>query len=108
LECVFLEGASDIDGLGLLSEEFNELLGNGLMDKDTGSGVAALAMVVEDASSGMLSSVLQVSVSKDNLSRLATKFKLQLLEVGGTGAFHDLATSNSGTSEGHLGDTGVV
>jgi hypothetical protein len=108
LEGFFLERAADLDGLGLFSEEVNELFGNRLVDKDTGSSVAALTMVVEDTSSSMLGSVLKISVGEHDLSRLAAKFELQLLKVGGAGALHDLATSDSGSSESHLGDTAVV
>jgi hypothetical protein len=108
LEGIFLERAADLDGLGLFSEEVNELFGNRLVDKDTGSSVAALTMVVEDTSGSMLRSVLKISVGKHDLSRLAAKFELQLLKVGGAGALHDLATSDSGSSESHLGDTAMV
>lgn len=46
LERILLEGVSDLEGLNVLRELVDELVVDGLLDEDTGSGAATFYMVV--------------------------------------------------------------
>jgi len=61
-----------------------------------------LAVVVEDSEIDPRDSVINVGVVKDNVWRLATKLKGDLLEVGSSSSLHDLATNDGRTSESDL------
>jgi hypothetical protein len=50
LESVLGEGVTDLDVLGVLGELFSELLVDLLLDKDSGTGTASLAVVEAERS----------------------------------------------------------
>ena len=88
--------------LGPLAEPLQELVIDTLLDVNTRSSTAALAVVVEDSEIDPRDSVINVGVVKDNVWRLATKLKGDLLEVGSSSSLHDLATNDGRTSESDL------
>lgn len=102
LERLGIEGVTNLVGRGALLECLEELVVDVLLDKDTGTGAAALAVVEVDAKVDPRNGLLNVGVVKDNVGRLATELECNLLQVGGSGSLHDGATNNGGASKGNL------
>ena len=102
LEGLGIEGVTNLVGSGALLECLEELVVDVLLDKDTGTGAAALAVVEVDAKVDPRNGLLNVGVVKDNVGRLATKLEGDLLQVGGGSSLHDGATNNGGASKGNL------
>lgn len=90
-----------------LLELLDELVVDALLHVDAGTGTAALAMVEEDTEVDPRDGVVNVGVLKDDVWRLATKLKSDLLQVGASSGLHDLATDNSRASERDLVDVHV-
>jgi hypothetical protein len=107
LEGVLLEGVTDGVLGSTLPEALKELVVDLLLDVDTRTGAAALSVVEVDTEVDPVDSLFDVGISEDNVGALATKLEGHLLQVGASSRLHDLATDNSGTSEGNLVDAHV-
>lgn len=107
LEGVGSEGVADLvlEGAGL--EGLEELVVDVLLDEDTGTGAAALAVVEVDTEVDPRDGSLDVSIAEDNVRGLATKLESDFLEVGGSGGLHDGAAHNGGSGESDLVDIHV-
>ena len=102
LEGVLLEGVTDSVLGCALPEALKELVVDLLLDVDTRTGAAALSVVEVDTKVDPVDSLVDVGISEDNVRALTTKLERNLLQVGASSSLHDLATDNSGTSEGDL------
>lgn len=107
LEGLLVEGVANLVLLSALLEGLEELVVDGLLDKDTGTGAAALAVVVVDTEVDPVDSLLDVGVFEDNVRGLATELEGDLLEVGGGSGLHNLSANNGRASEGNLVDVHV-
>lgn len=107
LEGLNVEWVSDLVGLGALLEAGDELVVDALLHVDAGAGAAALAVVEEDTEVDPRDGVVDVGVVEDNVGRLASELKGDLLEVGVGGGLEDLATDKGGAGEGDLVDVHV-
>ena len=85
-----------------LLELLHKLVVDGLLDVDTRTGAAALAVVEEDTEVDPRDGVVDICVSEDDVGRLATKLKGDLLQVGASGSLHDGTAGDGGASEGNL------
>src|SRR5262245_60726966 len=80
---VDVEGITDLQPLGQVHNALCELLPNALMDDQSGSSAAYLALVVEDPPHGRLGGCFQVwAVLKDDVGTLAPRLEGHNLEVG--------------------------
>jgi hypothetical protein len=108
-----LEGVADLVLFSTSLECFQELVVDGLVDEDTGSSTAALAMVKVYTKVDPRDSVLEVGVWENNIGRLSSKLESDLLQVTLGRSLQDLATDQGRTSEGNLvnihvrGDSGT-
>jgi len=102
LESVFCKGVTDDVLGGTLLESLDELVVDAFLNVDTATGTAALSVVEEDTEVDPRNGIVDVCIVKDNVWRLATKLKGDLLQVGASSGLHDLATDNGGASEGNL------
>jgi hypothetical protein len=102
LEGLLVEWVTNLVLLSSLLEGSEELVVDGLLDEDTGTGTAALAVVVVDTEVDPVNGLLDVGVLEDDVGGLATKLEGDLLEVGGSSSLHDLSANDGGTSEGDL------
>ena len=102
LECFLREGIADLVLLAALLESLQELVVDALLNVDTGTGAAALAVVVVDAKVDPVDGLLNVGIVEDNVGRLTAELEGHLLQVGGSGSLHDGAADDSGASEGNL------
>lgn len=102
LEGLLVEGVTDLVLLSSLLEGGNELVVDGLLDVDTGTGAAALSVVVVDTKVNPVDGLLDVGILEDDVGGLATKLEGDLLEVGRGSSLHDGSADDSGSSEGDL------
>lgn len=102
LEGLLVEGVADLVLLSSLLEGGKELVVDGLLDVDTGTGAAALSVVVVDTEVDPVDGLIDVGVVKDDVGGLATKLEGDLLEVGRGSSLHDGSADDSGASEGDL------
>lgn len=102
LEGLLVEGVADVVGIGTGLEGLDELVVYALLDVDTGTGAAGLAVVVVDTKVDPVDGLLDVGVVEDDVGGLATKLQGNLLQVGGGGSLHDLSADNGGAGEGNL------
>jgi len=93
--------------LGPLTESLEKFVVDALLHVNTRTSTAALAVVIKDTEVDPRDSVVDVGVVKDDVGRLATKLKGDLLEVGSSSSLHDLATNDGRTSESDLVDIHV-
>lgn len=107
LEGLLIEGVADLVLLSSLLESSKELVVDALLDVDTGTSTAALAVVVVDTEVDPRDSLLNVGIIEDDVGGLATKLEGDLLQVGGGSSLHDLSADDGGTSEGDLVDVHV-
>lgn len=99
LEGLLVERVTDLVLLSSLFEGSEELVIDAFLDKYTGTSTAALAVVVVDTEVDPVDGLLNISVVKDDVGRLATKLKGDLLEVRGSSGLHDLSANDSRTSK---------
>lgn len=83
------------------------LLVNALLDINTRSSAAALAMVKIDSEVNPADSVLDICVVKDDVGALPAKLQSNLLQVAVCGSFHDEPADNGGACECNLIDVHV-
>ena len=102
LEGLLVEGVANLVLLSSLLEGSEELVVDGLLDKDTSTSTAALAVVVVDTEVDPVDGLLDVGILEDDVGGLATKLEGDLLEVGRGSSLHDLSADDGGTSEGDL------
>lgn len=107
LEGVGGEGVANNVLLCALLELLNEVVVDALLDVDTSSGAASLAVVEEDTKVDPRNGVVNVGILKDDVGRLATKLEGDLLQVGRGGGLEDCAADDGGTGEGDLVDVHV-
>lgn len=107
LESLVVEGVADLVGLGALLEGLNKLVIDALLNVDTGTGAAGLAVVEVDTEVDPVNGLLDIGVVEDNVGGLATKLEGNLLQVGLGGSLHDGAADNGRASEGDLVDVHV-
>lgn len=102
LESLVVERVTDLVLGGTLLEGGQELVVDALLNEDTGTGAAALTVVVVDTKVDPADGLLDVGIVEHNVGRLAAKLKGDLLQVGSSSSLHDLATDNGRSSEGNL------
>lgn len=102
LESLLVERVTDLVLSSALLEGGQELVVDALLDEDTGTGAAALAVVVVNTEVDPVDGVLDVGVVENDVGGLATKFEGNLLEVGGGSGLHDGSANDGGASEGDL------
>lgn len=102
LEGVGGEGVTDLVLGGTLPEAGNELVVDVLLDQQARTGAAALAVVEEDTEVSPGDGVVNVSVVEDDVGRLATQLKSDLLEVALGSGLEDGTADHGGTGEGNL------
>jgi hypothetical protein len=107
LESVGGEGVANNVLLCALLELLHEVVVDALLDVDTSSGAASLAVVEEDTKVDPRDGVVNVSVLEDDVGRLATELEGDLLQVGRGGGLEDCAADDGGTGEGDLVDVHV-
>jgi hypothetical protein len=107
LESVGREGIADDVLLCALLELLDEVVVDALLDIDTSTGAAGLAVVEEDTKVDPRDGVVNVGILEDDVGRLATELEGDLLQVGGGGGLEDCAADDGGTSEGDLVDVHV-
>ena len=90
-----------------LLELLNELVVNGFLHVDTGTGAATLAVVEEDTEVNPGNGIINVRVLEDDIWRFATELERDLLQVGARGSLEDRAADDSRASEGDLVDVHV-
>jgi len=107
LESVGREGVANDVLLRALLELLHEVVVDALLDVDTSSGAAGLAVVEEDTKVDPRDGVVDVSILEDNVGRLATKLEGDLLQVGRGSGLENCAADDGGTGEGDLVDVHV-
>lgn len=107
LEGLVVEGVTDLVLGGALLEGLDELVVDTLLDVDTRTGAASLAVVEVDTEVDPVNGLLDIGIVEDNVGGLATKLEGNLLQVGLGGSLHDLAADNGRASEGNLVDVHV-
>jgi hypothetical protein len=108
LKGLLAERVTDLEGLDVGLELLHELVVDGSLDVDAGTGAAALAVVEEEAKGGPANGVVEVGVVKDNVGRLATELEGDLLEVGAGGSLEDGPAGEGGAGESDLFDLHVL
>lgn len=108
LEGVDGEGVTELVLGGTLLEASDEFVVDLLVDQDTRTGAAALAVVEEDTKVGPRDSVVNVGIVEDNVGRLATQLESDLLQVTLGSGLQDHTANDGRTSEGNLVDVHVV
>lgn len=107
LEGVWLEWIADLVLVGTLLEAGKELVVDALLDEDTGTGTAALAVVVVDTEVDPADGIVNVCVVEDDVGALSTELEGDLLQVRLGGGLEDLAANDGGAGEGNLVDVHV-
>lgn len=107
LEGLVVEGVADLVLGSALLEGLNELVVDTLLNVDTRTGAAGLAVVEVDTEVDPVNGLLDIGIVEDNVGGLATKLEGNLLQVGLGSSLHDLAANNGRTSEGNLVDVHV-
>ena len=107
LEGIILEWISDLVCVCALAETGDELIVDAGLDVDTGTSAAGLSVVEEDSEVNPGDSVIDISIIENDVWRLATQLKSNLLQVGVSGGLHDQATDGGGAGEGDLVDVHV-
>lgn len=102
LEGVLLEGVAHLVLGATLLQASDELVVDTLLNQKTGTGAAALTVVVEDTEVGPGDGVVNVSVVEDDVGGLATQLESHLLQVTLGSGLHDGAANQGRTSEGNL------
>lgn len=102
LEGTLLEGVSELVLSRTLLEASDELVVDTLLNQQTGTCAAALAVVEEDTEVGPRDGVVNVSIVKDNVGRLATQLKGDLLQVTLGSGLQDGTANEGRASEGNL------
>lgn len=107
LEGLLVEGVTQLVLSSALLEAGNELVVDTLLDQNTGTGAAALAVVVEDTKVSPGDGVVDVGIVEDNVGGLAAQLESNLLQVGLGSSLEDSAADESRSSEGDLVDVHV-
>lgn len=102
LEGLLVERVADLVLSSALLEGGQELVVDALLDEDTGTSAAALAVVVVNTEVDPVDGILDVGVIENDVGGLATKLEGNLLEVGGGSGLHDGSANDSGASKGDL------
>ena len=102
LEGVLGKGVADLVLESTLLEALDKLVVNALLNVDTATGTAALAVVEENTKVDPGNGIVNVGVVKDDVGALATKLEGDLLQVGACCSLHDLTADDGGASEGNL------
>lgn len=97
-----VEWVTNLVLLGAGLEGLDELVVDALLDVDTGTSAAALAVVEEDAEVDPGDGVLDISIVEDNVGGLATELEGDLLQVGASSGLHDGSADNGGAGECNL------
>lgn len=108
LEGLLVEWVADDVLCRSFSEFLNELVVDTRLDIDSGASTAALAVVEENTKVDPRDGVLKVGVVEDNVGRLATEFKGDLLQVGLGSRLEDVSAGNGGAGKGNLVDVHVA
>lgn len=107
LESVRSEGVANDVLLRTLLEPLDKLVIDALLDVDTGTGTAALAVVEEDTEVDPRDGVVDVGILENDVGGLATELESDLLQVGRGSSLENCAANDGGTSEGDLVDVHV-
>jgi hypothetical protein len=92
---------------GPLLELLNEFVIDTLLDVDSGTSAAALAVVEEDTEVHPGNGIVDVGVVEDNVGRFTAEFESDFFEVGGGGCLEDLSADEGGAGEGDFVDVHV-
>lgn len=104
LEGVGVEWVTDLVLLGTGLEPLEEVVVDILLDENTATGAAALAVVEVNTKVDPGDGVFDISIVEDDVGALATQFEGNLLQVTLGSGLEDLATDEGGTGEGNLVD----
>ena len=102
LEGVGSKWVANLVLLSALLESLEELVIDALLDKDTSSGAAALAVVVVDTEVDPADGLLDIGIVENDVGALATQFEGDRLEVGSGSSLHDGAANESRSGESNL------
>lgn len=108
LEGILSEGVTKLVLRGTLLEAGDELVVDAFLDQHARAGATALTVVEEDTEVGPRDGVFDVSIVENNVGRLATQLKGDLLEVALGRSLKDQTANLGRTSEGNLVDVHVV
>src|SRR6266436_7551082 len=86
--CLRVEAWADPDLPGMLSDALNDLLKHRLLNVETRTGAADLSLIEKNGIGSAPDGDFHVRVFQDNVGRLPTQFKRDLLEVAGR-CMHD-------------------
>ena len=107
LEGVLREWVTNLVGARSLLEGLDELVVDAILDVDTRSSTAALAVVKEDAKVDPADGILNVRIVEDDVGALAAQLQGNLLQVRAGCRLHDLPANNGRAGEGDLVDVHV-
>lgn len=107
LESVLVEGVADLVGRRPLLEALNKLVVDALLNEETRTGTAALAVVEKDTEVGPGDGVINICIIEDDVGRLAAQLQRDLLQVALRGGLEDGAANSGRTREGDLVDAHV-
>ena len=96
-----IEARSDLDLAGCVRDAFGELLEDGVLDVQTGTGDAALTVVEQPPVERTLDRCIEIRVGEHDVGALATELERHLLQVA-LGGVDDLLTHLGGTGERDL------
>ena len=102
LEGVLRKWVANLVGARSLLEGLDELVVDAILDVDTRSSTAALAMVEEDAKVDPANGVLNVCIVENDIGALAAQLQGDLLQVGAGCRLHDLPANDGRAGEGDL------
>lgn len=108
LEGILVEGVTNLVLQGTLLEGSDELIVDLLLDNDTRTSTANLAVIVVDTVVHPGNGIVEICICEDDIGGLATKLEGNLLEVTLSSGLEDLTTNESRTSEGDLVNAHVV
>lgn len=108
LEGILSERVTELVLRGTLLEASDELVVDAFLDQHARAGATALTVIEEDTEVGPRDGVVDVSIVENNVGRLATQLKGDLLEVALGRSLEDQTANLGRTSEGNLVDVHVV
>src|SRR5450755_2855673 len=79
--CRWVEAWANLDLPGMLSDALNDLIIHCFLNVETRTSAADLSLIEENGIGSTLNGDVHVRVFQDNVRRLATQFKRDLLEV---------------------------
>ena len=107
LESIIGKRIADLVLPSTFLEPLNELVVDTLLDIDSRSSTAALAVVEEDSEVDPRDGIFDISIVEDDVRALASQLKRHLLQIRASSGLHDLATDDSATGEGDFVDVHV-